>query len=59
MMPAPLDPRACTAEEPMPIADKDRYFWIHGDAVDVGPFFNMRLYTCPHCGRTFHANARA
>lgn len=53
-----LERRYCTAEAPMPMADKDKYQWGHADAVDVGAFFNLRLYTCPHCKFTFHAPPR-
>jgi hypothetical protein len=50
-----LERRYCEAGSPMPMADKDRYQWGHGDAVFVEPFFNLGLYKCPHCGLTFHA----
>ena len=53
-----LERRYCTAEAPMPREDKDKYQWGHGDAVDIGPFFNLRLYECPHCRLTFHALPR-
>jgi uncharacterized Fe-S cluster protein YjdI len=54
----PLHRRYCTAEHPMPIEDKDRYQWGHPDAVEVEPFFNLVIYTCPHCNHTFHALPR-
>jgi len=54
----PLPRRYCTAESPMQAQDRDSYQWGHSDAVDVGPFFNLRLYTCPYCKHTFHALAR-
>lgn len=50
-----LPRRYCTADSPMPMADTDKYQWGHGDAVALGPFFNLVLYRCPHCGLTFHA----
>lgn len=43
----------------MPLSDKDKYRWIHADAVDVMPFFNLMVYQCPHCGLGFHALPRA
>jgi hypothetical protein len=58
MTAVPLERRECTADAPMPIADKDKAFWIHHDAVDVGGFFNLSLFTCPHCNLTFHALPR-
>lgn len=53
-----LERRDCTAQAPMPMADRNRFYWIHADAADVGAFLNMRLYTCPSCGFTFHAPPR-
>lgn len=53
-----LERRACTATTPMPLADKGKFYWIHGDATDAGQFLNWRLYTCPHCDITFHAAPR-
>ena len=50
-----LERRYCTAEEPMPEADKDKYLWGHGDAKEVGPFFNLTLYECPNCKLSFTA----
>jgi hypothetical protein len=49
--------RVCTADAPMPEADKDRYRWSHPDA-EVGErvsiFANVvNLCKCPHCGLTF------
>jgi hypothetical protein len=54
----PLERRHCTAEAPMPMEDRAKFLWIHHDAEDVGPFFNLRLYKCPHCGFTFNAAPR-
>lgn len=53
-----MDRKDCTAETPMSMEDKAKYYWIHHDAVDVEPFFNLMLYRCPHCGLTFHALPR-
>lgn len=58
-VPSGLPRRYCEAGSPMPIEDKDKYQWGHPDAADVGPFFNLRLYRCPHCDITFHAPPRA
>lgn len=52
----------CTKEHPMPREqDRDQMgqHWIHVDAVEKGPFFNLRLYECPNCGITFHALPRS
>lgn len=57
-MTLPLERRYCEAAAPMPPEDKDRYLWGHGDAVAVRPFFNLVLYTCPHCQHTFTALPR-
>lgn len=57
--PSGLPRRYCTADEPMPQADKNRYHWGHADAEYVEPFFNLALYRCPHCKLTFHAAKRA
>ena len=54
----PLPRRTCTADEPMRHEDRDRYQWGHPDAVEVMPFFNLVVYTCPHCKHTFHAEPR-
>jgi hypothetical protein len=58
-VPSALPRRYCVKDSPMPMADKDKYQWGHPDAVDVGPFLNLRLYRCPYCDLTFHAPARA
>jgi hypothetical protein len=54
----PLARRYCTADSPMPHEDRDRYQWGHPDATEVMPFFNLVVYTCPHCKHTFHAEPR-
>lgn len=51
-----LERRMCTAEAPMPEADKDRYRWSHPDARVIGrlPTANsVDLCRCPHCGLSF------
>jgi hypothetical protein len=51
-----LERRMCTAEAPMPMADKDRYRWSHPDAEVTGraPAINrVDLCRCPHCGLSF------
>ncbi len=48
-----LQRRLCTAEEPMALADKDRFRWGHPDAVSQGPFFNLERFLCPHCTLMF------
>lgn len=53
-----LSRRICTAEEPMKEEDKSKYQWGHPDAKYVEPFFNLALYTCPHCNLTFHTQPR-
>jgi hypothetical protein len=50
-----LPRRYCEAGSPMPMEDKDRYQWGHGDAEFIEPFLNLGLYKCPHCGLTFTA----
>ena len=50
--------RHCSAAAPMTEADKDKYQWTHHDAAFVKDFFNLALYTCPHCNLTFHAPKR-
>jgi hypothetical protein len=50
--------KECTADASMPGEDRHKYFWIHADAQEVGDFFNLKLYQCPHCGLTFHAPPR-
>lgn len=53
-----MEERRCTAEAPMPIEQKDDYFWIHAEAQAREPFFNLMLYECPHCGLWFPARHR-
>jgi len=48
-----LEHRNCTAESPMPEADKDKYRWHHPEAKEGMPFFNLVVCTCPHCGLSF------
>lgn len=50
-----MERRSCTKEHPMPMEDKGKYQWTHADAKKTGEFFNLWLYTCPHCNFTFHA----
>lgn len=50
--------RRCTAAAPMPMEQKDAYFWIHADAKEVVPFFNLVAYQCQNCGLTFCARPR-
>lgn len=57
-VPSALSRRWCTADSPMAPADRDSYQWGHPDAVDVAPLYNLMIYTCPHCGLTFHAPKR-
>jgi hypothetical protein len=45
----------CTPERPMPIEDKDKYRWIHGEPKFLRPFFNLSLYECQNCKFTFPA----
>ena len=58
-VPSQLPRRHCTAESPMPTADKDKYQWGHPDAAYKEDFLNLAIYTCPHCGLTFHAPKRS
>lgn len=53
-----LPRKDCTAESPMPMKDKDAYYWIHADAKDVAEFFNLIIYVCPHCRLAFTALPR-
>lgn len=53
-----MEERRCTADAPMPVEQKDLYFWIHADAQDRLPFFNLTVYECPHCGLWFSARPR-
>lgn len=53
-----MERRDCTAEAPMNMEERHKYYWIHHDAKEVEPFFNLMLYKCPHCGMTFHARPR-
>jgi hypothetical protein len=55
---ATLPRRMCTADSPMPAALRDNYQWSHPEAEAVQPFFNLVIYTCPHCNHTFHAEPR-
>lgn len=48
-----LQRRVCTAASPMPLAEKNDYYWIHPDAIIKEPFFNLVLCECPHCKLTF------
>lgn len=53
-----MEKRYCTAAAPMPPEQKDAFFWIHADAQEVMPFFNLVVYECPHCKLAFHALPR-
>jgi hypothetical protein len=53
-----LPRRFCTPEQPMQHEERDHYQWSHPDAAEVMPFFNLVVYTCPHCKHTFHAEPR-
>jgi hypothetical protein len=56
-----MEERTCTAKEPMPLGDKDKYWWHHPDAkvVDSITFGNtINLWHCPHCDFKFTAFPR-
>lgn len=53
-----LPRRLCTQAEPMQHEFRDHYQWSHPEAEAVQPYFNLVVYTCPHCKHTFHAEPR-
>ena len=50
-----LEKKHCTKAQPMPLEQKDNFFWIHDNFEAVRPFLNLTLYRCLNCDFYFTA----